>query len=243
MAALAGGAVVFLVAILKGAIGFGFPTVSTPVLALFMDVKTAVALLVVPNIVMDGVQARRSGGLAGAARRMATLLAFGAVGTVLGTRLLIMLPAHVAMLVLGAFLVAFVAVSLTRIELRVPPRWEPWLSPPVGFFAGVIGGLTNVPGTPLVVYFFALGLDKREFVRAVAFCFIVYKVVQLGALAWFGAFTGALIVPTLALTVVALGGFFVGLRIQDRLDQRAFNRAVLVFLGLLGIWLVARSAG
>ena len=35
--------------------------------------------------------------------------------------------------------------------------------------------------------------------------------------------------------------FALGLRLQDRLDQRSFNRAVLVFLGGLGAWLVIRS--
>jgi uncharacterized membrane protein YfcA len=43
---------------------------------------------------------------------------------------------------------------------------------------------------------------------------------------------------SLALTVVALAGFAVGLRVQDRLDQRTFNRAVLVFLAALGVWLL-----
>jgi hypothetical protein len=42
---------------------------------------------------------------------------------------------------------------------------------------------------------------------------------------------------------VALAGFAVGLRVQDRLDARAFNRAVLGFLALLGLWLAARSLG
>jgi uncharacterized membrane protein YfcA len=43
------------------------------------------------------------------------------------------------------------------------------------------------------------------------------------------------------LIAVALGGFAVGLRVQDRLDQRTFNRAVLVFLAVLGVWLLVRA--
>ena len=46
---------------------------------------------------------------------------------------------------------------------------------------------------------------------------------------------------SLGLTAIALVGFYAGLRIQDRLDQRRFNRAVLVFLGATGLWLVIRS--
>lgn len=242
MTALAGAVVVFLAAILKGAISFGFPTVATPVLALFIDVKTAVAVLVVPNIVMDGIQARRRGSLGATARRLAVLLVFGGIGTVLGTRLLIALSSRTATMVLGAVVLTFVVLNATRFSPRVPADWERWLSPPVGLLAGVIGGITNVPGTPLVIYFYALGMDKTEFVRSVAFSFVVYKVVQLGALVGFGAFTVGLVPATLGLTAAGLAGFFLGLRIQDRLDQGTFNRVVLVCLGALGGWLILRAA-
>jgi len=40
---------------------------------------------------------------------------------------------------------------------------------------------------------------------------------------------------------VAVGGFRLGLILQDRLEPATFNRAVLVFLGGLGIWLVVRA--
>jgi len=58
---------------------------------------------------------------------------------------------------------------------------------------------------------------------------------------WYGLFSWALLRWSLLLTVVALAGFAIGLRVQDRLDQRTFNRAVLAFLALLGGWLVWRA--
>jgi uncharacterized membrane protein YfcA len=78
-------------------------------------------------------------------------------------------------------------------------------------------------------------------VSSVAFTFFFYKLVQLGAVSWYGLLPWSLLWPSLALTVVGLAGFTVGLRVQDRLDQRGFNRAVLVFLALLGAWLLLRS--
>jgi uncharacterized membrane protein YfcA len=75
----------------------------------------------------------------------------------------------------------------------------------------------------------------------VAFTFIFYKAVQLGAVGWYGLLTWPVLWISLGLTAVALVGFVVGLRLQDRLDQRTFNRAVLVFLGALGAWLLVRS--
>lgn len=228
-------------AFVKGAIGFGFPALATPLLALFLDVKTAVPALVLPNIVMDGVQAARRGSLVATARRMAVLLLFGALGTVLGTRLLIALPARAVTLVLGGFILVFVGLNVARVAPRIPPGGERWCAPLAGLLAGVSGGLTNVPGTPLVLYFYALGMDKAEFVRSVAVTFLLYKLMQFGALVWFGLFDWPLFLASGGLTVVALGGFALGLRLQDRLEQATFNRLVLAFLGALGLWLVVRA--
>jgi uncharacterized membrane protein YfcA len=239
--AILGAAVVLLAALVKGAIGFGFPTLGTPLLSLVMDVKAAVVVLIIPNIVMDGLQFARRGAPMATVRRFSVLLVFGAGGTVLGTRLLVALSSRTATLVLGAFILAFVTLSVTGTAPRVPSRWEPWLSPAVGLVAGIVGGITNVPGTPLVMYFHALGLGKHEFVSSVAFTFVVYKIVQLAAVWYYGLLSMALMGTSLVLTLVALGGFAFGLFVQDRLEPRAFNRAVLGFLGVLGLWLVVRS--
>lgn len=223
-------------------IAFGFPIVATPLLALVVDVKTAIALSILPNIVMDGLQlGRRTGDLWATARRVAILLAFGFLGTVVGTRSLLVMPPGLALAILGVVVLAFVVVNVSGAAFRVPARGERWLSPPVGFAAGFLGGVTNVPGTLLVLYFHALGLPKQEFVRSVALCFLSYKIVQLMTVASYGLLTWPLLGGSLALTVVGLGAFWLGLRVQDALPERIFNRAVLVFLTALGVSLLARS--
>src|SRR6266446_6308432 len=167
---------------------------------------------------MDGIQFARRGAPLATVRRFGSLLLAGGVGIVLGTRALTLLSPRAATLILGLF-VLFVTLSATGLAPKVPARWEPWLSPLAGFVAGVIGGVTNSPATALVFFF--------------------YKLVQLGAVTWYGLLPWSLLWASMALTVVALAGFAVGLRLQDRLDQRTFNRAVLVFLGALGAWLLA----
>jgi uncharacterized membrane protein YfcA len=163
------------------------------------------------------------------------------VGVVLGTRMLTLLSPRAAAVVLGVFVLGFVALNATGVSPRIPARWERWLSPPAGFIAGVIGGVTNSPATALVLYFHAVGLSKHQFVSSVAFTFFFYKLVQLGAVTWYGLLPSSLLWVSMALTGVALAGFAVGLRVQDRLDQRTFNRAVLVFLAVLGAWLLIRG--
>lgn len=228
-------------ALVKGAIGFGFPVVATPLVALAVGVKPAIATLILPNLAMDALQARRRPGLRAAFRRHATLNVAGVLGMFAGTALLAQVSDRHALLLLGLVVVAFAAITASGLTPRVGPAWEPWLSPPVGFLAGVIGGVTNVPGTPLVLYFYAIGLDKAEFVRSVAVSFIVLKAAQLAAVGGAGLLTLPLLGLSLPATLLALTGFGLGLRLQDRLSPAAFNRAVLAALALLGTWLVVRA--
>lgn len=234
---------VLLAAYIKGVIGFGFPTVSTPIVALFLEPRAAIAILILPNLVMDGIQTIRKPGLLDTLRRHGILLLFGIGGTILGTQFLVWVSSQKLLLILGAFVLVFVAVNVSQLSFRVPPRLERYLSPPIGLFAGVLGGVTNVPGLPLVLYFYALGMSKDEFIRSIVFSFLVYKTAQFGSVIYFGLLTWPLFGFSVLVTAGGLGAFWFGLRTQDRVDQVTFNRVVLGVLGFLGVWLVIRAVG
>ena len=138
-------------------------------------------------------------------------------------------------------MLSYVLLDLARFSPRVPASWERRLAAPVGLAAGIMGGITNAPGTAIALYFVALGMAKQEFVRSIAFTFLVVKTVQLATLVWYGLLGWTLVLGSLGLAAAGLAGFGLGLRLQDRLDQRSFNRAVLVFMAVLGVWLVARA--
>ena len=232
---------ILLASFIKGAIGFGFPAVATPLLALFMDVKEAIVILIVPNIVMDGIQALRNAGFASTLKRHALLYVFGIGGTYLGTKLLAVVSSQRVLLILGAFVVVFVAMNSTRLTLSLAPGWERFLAPLVGLVAGMLGGITNVPGMPLVLYFYSLGLPKSEFVRSVAISFFIYKVAQLAAVIQVGLMSGLLFGLSVLASALSLGSFWLGLKVQDRVAQATFNRAILGFLAFLGAFLVFRA--
>ena len=241
MTVVVGTLAVVLAAFVKGAIAFGFPTIATPLFALVVDVRTAVAILILPNLAMDVVQALRRPGLLRALRRHAVLYVFGIAGTFLGTYWLERSSDRQAMLVLGVFVIGFVGLNLSKLSPRVNPTWERYLAAPAGLLAGVVGGITNAHGTPLVLYFYALGLDKTEFVRAISLAFIVYKAAQLVAVTQAGIMTVPLFELSVAASLVALGAFWLGLAVQDRMNQRLFNRVILGVLTALGALLIWRA--
>ncbi|HEY6997050.1 MAG TPA: sulfite exporter TauE/SafE family protein [Candidatus Binatia bacterium] len=48
-------------AFVKGATGLGFPLIATPTVALLLDIRTAVTILILPNLFMDSAQVIRDG--------------------------------------------------------------------------------------------------------------------------------------------------------------------------------------
>ena len=48
-------------AFVKGATGLGFPLIATPTVALLLDIRTAVTILMLPNLFMDSAQVIRDG--------------------------------------------------------------------------------------------------------------------------------------------------------------------------------------
>lgn len=232
---------VAVAAFVKGAMGFGFPLIATPLLALATDVRTAVAVLLIPNIVMDGIQVVRRPGILGALRRHAGLLVAGVVGTVVGTHFLVLVSTRALLLILGLTLLAFVGLSGARPSWRLAPALERPLGPVVGLLAGTLGGLTNTPGVALTPYYYALGLPKHEFVRAIAATFLAFKLAQFGAVWQMGLLDRGRLLAAVPASAISLGLFALGLRAQDRVPQATFNRAVLALLTVVSLAMVARG--
>jgi uncharacterized membrane protein YfcA len=230
-----------MAAYVKGTTGFGFPLISTPMVALLLDIRTAITILIIPNIVMDIAQVFRGGLPAEVLRRFAWLLLSTVAGVFLGTKLLVTLPIRVLNLTLGIMVLAFVASGVVRPDFHISPRWEKILSPVAGFLGGFLNGMTNAAGPPLAIFLYALKLPKTEFVKAIATIFIVTKISQLIAVSTWNLFTVATLRLSLGVTLFILLGFYAGLKTQDRVNQAVFNRGLMVLLFVIGVVLVVRS--
>jgi hypothetical protein len=132
-------------------------------------------------------------------------------------------------------------LSAARPAWRLPAGAERPLAPLVGLGAGILGGLTNTPGVVLTPYYYAIGLPKAEFVRAISGTFFVFKLTQLGAVWHVGLLDRAVLLLSVVAAVVSLAGFRLGLRVQDRVPQATFNRAVLAMLTVVALAMLARG--
>lgn len=234
---------IFVASVLKGTVGMGFPIIVTPLIALLSDVPTAVVLSLIPNICMDLFQSFFRPWKPEDVRRILPLLLTGVVGIVVGTMLLATLSPRVLRLCLGFVVLGFVVSQLLPWKLPLPGSQLALWSAATGMVSGVIGGMTNVFGPPLVLFLYALRLDKASFVQSIGAAFLIFKLTQVAATYQWDLWTPGLATMSLPLTGVALMGFWCGRRFHARLPQATFNRAVLLVLFVAGVSLVVRAMG
>jgi uncharacterized membrane protein YfcA len=235
------GAALLLAAFVKGATGLGFPLIATPMVALLLDIRTAVTVLILPNLFMDSAQVLRDGVPYDVFRRFSSLIAPTIIGVFLGTMVLVKTPLWILNLCLGVMVLVFVASNLLKFDFTISPRAEKTLSPISGFISGFLNGMTNAAGPTLAIYLYSLKLEKRAFVKSIATIFMITKLSQLVAISTWNLFNWETITLSVEVLLFTLAGFFAGIRAQDRVNQRNFNRGLLVLLSGIGVTLLLRA--
>jgi uncharacterized membrane protein YfcA len=235
------GTALLFAAFVKGASGLGFPLIATPMVALLLDIRVAITILLIPNIVMDIAQVFRDGFPLAVLRRFAWFFLATIAGVFLGTAVLVNLPLWILNFCLGTMILVFVAFNLLKFEFGITPGLEKRLSLPVGFISGFLNGLTNAAGPALAIYLYSLRLEKREFIKSIATIFVFTKMSQLAAVSSWNLFNGSTLMLSLQVTLFVLAGFYAGIKTQDRINQQTFNRALLFLLFVIGVTLLARA--
>lgn len=224
--------------IIKGMTGAGVPIVAVPIIAAVYDIKIAVALLVIPNIVSNLYQAfkyRDHGLEKGFAFKFGFIGAFGAG---LGTVLLAYLPASILSFVIAATIIAYIGLRLSKPDLKLSLELARRLLWPAGLIGGVLQGAVGISAPVSVTLLNSMRIPRSTFVFTISVFFAAMGAVQFPVLisyglmnwniAWFGLLA---IIPLFA--TIPLGEW-----IGSRLSPIIFDRAILVLLAGLAVRLI-----
>ena len=235
--------VALLAGIVKGMVGFAMPMIMISLLGSFVAPDVALAGLILPTLVTNGMQALRQGWRQAllSIKQFRLFMAIGLVAMLVSAQLVRILPQETLLLMIGVPVVGFCVVQLLGVHLRLSTRGRGWIEGSIGGFAGFIGGFSGVWGPPTVMYLTALNTPKVEQMRVQG---VIYG---LGAVALFGAHVGSGVMRaetlpfSVAMILPAIVGTWIGFRIQDRIDQQAFRKATLAVLLIAGLNLVRRG--
>ncbi|SFL66226.1 sulfite exporter TauE/SafE family protein [Shimia aestuarii] len=228
--------------IIKGMVGFGMPMVLVSALSTFLTPDWALAGLILPTVVTNGMQALRQGPRAAlhSVVRFRTFLLVGAVALVISAQFVRVLPQNAFLLLIGLPVTAFAAMQLfgVTIALSKPSRR---VEAVIAAIAGGIGGVSGVWGPPTVAYLTALGTEKAEQIRVQGVIYGLGAVLLFFAHIGSGVLRGDTALFSLMLVPPAILGMWLGGRIHDRIDQATFRKATLLVLTIAGLNLIRRA--
>ena len=225
----------------QGALGLGFPTIATPLIALVSDIRTAVVMVLLPCIVTVLVSTIRSGFLRQALAEFWMMPFYMLLGAALGTRLFILYPQFPYALLLAGMI--FVYLNLDRLgqtKWTLVRRHKRAFGVLFGVTAGMSEGTANVAAPPLIVYYLALNVQPTILVQALNICFLSGKTTQFATLASAGGIGAAQWAMTLPLAAVAAAGGWYGIRIRDRIDAPTYRQWLRRALFAIAIILIAQ---
>jgi uncharacterized membrane protein YfcA len=149
----------------------------------------------------------------------------------------------VLLLIVGTLAIVLSTFSILQPHVTVSRRMERWAGPPVGFVAGVIGGMSTLFGPLLAIYVVGLKMPRDDFVKAISLLFLIAAVcLMLGGTAQGTAGAKELTWSAVAMIPV-YGGMLIGQRIRRYINPDQFRFLVLGVVWLTGANLIRMGLG
>ena len=226
---------------IKGVIGLGLPTVSLGLLAIFLDLTTAMALLTMPAAATNVWQAAVGGNARIIVRRLWPFMLAATVTVWLGAMALTRVDLALLSALLGLILLLYAGLSLGGWRFEIPARAEGWAGPLFGSVNGILTGMTGSFVVPGIMYLQAIGLNRDALVQAMGFLFGASALALAVALGGSGLFPRDTGIVSAAALVPALIGMAIGQRVRRRLSEERFRRVFFVGILALGAYIFAAA--
>ena len=105
----------------------------------------------------------------------------------------------------------------------------------MGFFSGILGGLSTFYGPPILTYLISVNLSKEFFIRTIATMYFIGSIPLYGSLLYHGLGTLNDLFVSIFLIVPALIGQYFGTKIRHKLSNEIFRKSILITLMMLGL--------
>jgi len=231
---LALAAITLAAAVVNGALGYGFSSITVPIALLFLVNRVLNPALVLIEVVLNAyVLWNNRDALPNVWRRMLPMLVGLAPGILVGTA--VVARVHPGWLRFGTFAVLLPLILLQAAGFRRPIKSEKPVNLVFGGGLGVLYSVTTISGPPLAIMLNNQGFAKREFRAALGLVRLAESSLTAMAYAYAGFFTRSSmslipwIVPSIAIGV-PIGAFII-----RRMRVETFRRICMSF----DAWIVA----
>lgn len=221
-------AITLLAAVVNGALGYGFSSITVPLALLLLTNRVLNPALVLIEVALNGyVLWVNRASLPQVRRRVLPIVIGLAPGVVIGTMIVSLV--HPGWLKFGTFAALLPLILLQAAGLRRPIRSERPVGLAFGGGVGVLYAVTTISGPPLAVMLNNQGLAKREFRAAMGFIRLAESSFTAVAYAYVGLYTAESIALIPVILPSLLVGVPIGAWIIQRVDPETFRRVCMSF--------------
>lgn len=221
--------------VLKGATGAGAPILAVPLLAMLYDVRLAVALLTLPNLVSNVWQGWNYRHHVPSRALVFGFAAGGAAGAGVGTMMLVSLPSDLLMLGVAAAVLLYVGFRLARPDWALAMRVAVRLAVPAGFAGGVLQGAAGLSAPVSITFMNAIRMERGAFISAISVFFAMMSAIQIPLLSAWGVLTPMRAVLSAGAIVPLLIAMPLGAALARRMSRTVFDQIILGLLTLIAL--------
>ena len=233
--------ILFISALIHGSVGFGFPMIATPLLALITDMQTAILYTLIPTLLVNIVSIASEGGFFQALKRFYPLAILAMIGSAIGTQILIYSNSDIFKVILVFAIIVYLLFDYKKIEISSIRKYPKSSMSIFGIGSGIIGGLTNVMSATLIVYVLESKFTKKEIIQSFNICFLFGKIIQIILFSTASVFTIKEFSQSLfPLLFVALA-LFLGIKLKKMIKPETYKKIVKVILLIIALTLFIQT--
>ena len=224
--------------ILKGATGAGAPIVTIPVMAAFYDVRIAVIIMVIPNLLTNIGQLYQF--------RKTILPRFftisfalgGGIGAFLGTILLVNLPIKILTLSVASIVIIYILLKL------IVPSWKlnyikaKKLVFLMGAGGVVLQGSAGLSAPISITFLNSMKLKRNQFIPTISVYFGVMSIFQMPTLYYYDFLNLETIIVSCISTIVLMAFMPFGSWIAKSVSKDSFDKITLILLGFIALRII-----
>lgn len=219
--------------VLKGGIGAGAPVIAVPILALLYDVPLAVALFTIPNLTSNLWQGWNYRSARLPWRFVGAMAVSGAVGAGIGSVILANLAPDLLLVFVAVAVVIYIGFRLSHPDWALPYKTGERMAGPVGLVAGIMQGASGISAPVSITFLSAMRLERAQFIGTISVFFFAMAIVQIPTLTYYGIMTPERFLLGVAAILPLFAGMPLGSWLARYVSRAAFEKLILVLLGLI----------
>ena len=231
---------VFFGGIVKGSVGIGMSMFSVPLIAFILPPTKAMMLLCFPVIVTNFIQMDIKRGISN--YRFFPMFITLFLGILIGGKLILSLNLKTISIIIALTIIIFTSFNFLGLNLNwLKPKYEKIISIFIGFFSGILGGVSTFYAPPIITFLVSLNLAKENFIRTTATMYFLASIPLYSSLIFHGLGNFYDLLVSLIITAPALLGQYLGTKIRVRLSNEIFRKTILVILIIIGFSLLIKN--